>query len=393
MSLSEMRDVINRHNADLGVTAFIEVEKGDLVLFNYVVTFDNSFPDFTGDPIRDREVAMIRECRGISFDKNTGEVALRKFFKFFNIGQREETQPHMIDWSTPHVILTKEDGSMISPYFNNGVWEYHTKMGATDVASLADDFVADNPHYNVFAEWCRDKGVTPIFEFCSRKQKIVLDYPEDALILLAIRNNRDGSFVHYSEMCEIGERFGVPVVAAIEGSVTDPHEFIAHVRGLINQEGYVIRFDNGHMVKIKAEEYLMLHNMIDKLQREKDVLALVMSGTLDDEKAFMSDEARKKVDAFAEAVERGIMQTAVRLKEYANRAVEATGGDKKRIAMEYVNIPSVDKGDRKLLFHIVAGRNAFEVVFDYVKANISTGPRVDEVRHLFNARWDEFRDA
>ncbi len=35
------------------------------------------------------------ECRGITFDK-TGAVVSRPLHKFFNIGEREETQPHKL---------------------------------------------------------------------------------------------------------------------------------------------------------------------------------------------------------------------------------------------------------------------------------------------------------
>lgn len=394
MSLAETREVIAEHNAALGVKAFIEADRGDFVIFNYVVSFEGSFPDLTGDPVQDRKTAIIRECRGITFDKVTGEVVSRKFHKFFNVGQRAETQPHVIDWTQPHDILLKEDGSMITPYLRGNYVEWHTKMGATDVATLADDFVEANPRYNQLADECRDNGMTPMFEFCSRKQKIVIDYPEDKLVLLAVRDNATGLYMSYDDMLELGDRFNIPVVERLEGSVTDPKAFLEMVRVLEGKEGYIVRFHNGHMAKVKAEDYLRLHNMVDVLQREKDVLALVLSGSLDDAKGFMSDDSRERVDRYVEAIERNVALTAERLTGIAEHAVAMTGGDQKRIAMEFINVDAIPSRERGMIFQIIRGRDAVELVLDHVRKNTSTATKVDEVRYLIgNAKWDDFRDV
>lgn len=394
MTLAETRDVITRHNEALGVQAFIEADRGDFVVFNYVVSFDGSFPDLTGDPVRDREIAIIRECRGITFDKESGEVVMRKFHKFFNVGQREETQSHAIDWSHPHVILSKADGSMISPYRNrSGEIEWHTKMGLTDVAKPVNEYAARNAHYVDFAQFMVRHGCTPLFEWCSRKQKIVIDYPEDKLVLLAVRDNHTGQYRDYPTLMELGDRYGIPVIDRIEGSVTDPAAFLEAVRVLEGEEGYIVRFANGHMVKAKAEDYLRLHNMVDMLQLEKNVLALVLSGTLDDAKPLMTDDSRQRVEAYVEAVERGAAETAARLKEYADRALAEVDGDRKRFAVEKVNIPSVDSRDRPFLFRIASGGDPVQTVLDHIRKNTGTGTRVDEIRALIGGvRWDDFRD-
>lgn len=395
LSLEEVRNVVQRHNEALGVTAFIEADRGEIVIFNYVVSFDGSFPDFTGDPEVDRQVTIIRELRGITFHKESGEVAARKFHKFFNVGQREETQPHLIDWSQPHDILLKMDGSMVTPYLRaDGEWEWHTKMGATDVASLVQGFVGrTNIDYNGFAEKMAGLGLTPLFEFCSRKQKIVIDYPEDQMVLLALRSNATGEYLSYAEMEDFTASFGIPVVEVIEGSVTDPRVFLEQVRVLEGAEGYVIRFHNGHMVKVKAEEYLRLHNMVDMLQREKNVLALVLSGKLDDSKALMTDDSRQRVEAYAEAVERGLMETAARLTALAQEWWEAAGGDQKVFATEYVNVSDLPQHERGLVFRIARGVSALDLVREHVEKNTNTGTKVDTIRYMIgDACWDDFRD-
>lgn len=395
LMLDEVREVVRSHNEALGVTAFIEADRGEFVIFNYVVSFDGSFPDFTGDAETDRRVGIIRELRGLTFFKDTGEVAIRKFHKFFNVGQREETQAHVIDWSQPHTILMKLDGSMLSPYKNrSGQWEWHTKMGATDVANLAQDFVdSTNIDYNGFAEEMSRNGITPLFEFCSRKQKIVIDYVNDQMVLLALRSNLTGEYLSYQEMIDCTEPYGIPVVEVIDGSVNDPTAFLEQVRVLVGAEGYVIRFDNGHMVKVKAEEYLRLHNMVDMLQLEKNVLALVLSGKLDDAKALMTDDSRVRVEAYAEAVERGMAENADRLTAVATEWWNAAGQDQKAFATEYVNASDLPAHERGLVFRIARGMDALDLVREHVEKNTSTGTKVDSIRYLVgDSRWDDFRD-
>jgi len=61
-----------------------------------------------------RQLAIRRECRGLIFDAKTGELLSRRFHKFFNINEKEESMlENMTDLSGGHIILEKLDGSMI----------------------------------------------------------------------------------------------------------------------------------------------------------------------------------------------------------------------------------------------------------------------------------------
>ena len=54
---------------------------------------------------------LERECRGITFDQN-GKIAARTLHKFFNIGEREDTQPHALPWARVVRIMDKRDGCL-----------------------------------------------------------------------------------------------------------------------------------------------------------------------------------------------------------------------------------------------------------------------------------------
>jgi len=93
---------------------------------------------------------LRRECRGIVFG-NDGKVIARRFHKFFNVNETDETLSTKINLNRPFVITEKLDGTMISPYFTESKLRYATKAGVTDNTHLVEDFISrSNVPYNVF---------------------------------------------------------------------------------------------------------------------------------------------------------------------------------------------------------------------------------------------------
>jgi RNA ligase len=174
-----------------GRKEFIVAEREYGYVINYVVAMEDTF-NMAGP--QDLGGAIRRECRGLKFHQD-GTIGARPFHKWFNINEREDTQQHVIDLSLPHTIMEKLDGSMIHPMKVQGNVRWMSKMGITSVAEQVEEFVVDNDKYLDFASWCIDSNLTSIFEWCSRKQKIVIDYPEDRLVLLAVRNNVTGEYL------------------------------------------------------------------------------------------------------------------------------------------------------------------------------------------------------
>lgn len=175
----------------------------EYTVFNYMVAHTDSFDC----PIR-------RECRGLIFDYK-GEVLSRRFHKFFNLGEKEETFPENIDWNSSHVLMEKRDGSMITPLvFDSSIVRYATKMGITDIGmAVFNKFNQRN--YVDFAVTCHNAGWTPIFEYTSPHNRIVLQYDNDELVLLAMRHNINGTYKTYNELQTISMAANVPLVKAI----------------------------------------------------------------------------------------------------------------------------------------------------------------------------------
>ena len=296
-----------------GRDEFVVAEKEGYTVINYNVMMADTFPDVGEigaastsedlDRLIERYDAMARrECRGIIFDSKTGDIIRRPFHKFFNVNEREETQDHVIDLSRPHAILEKLDGSMIAPFIVNGQMIWGTKMGATDVAKPVEEFVNAYPAYIEFAKWVIECGYTPIFEWCSRKQRIVLDYKEDWLILTAARNMNTGEYRSYKWMTDVTVGYGIPVVRQWEiGIEMDNHtmrSFVDYVRDLEDLEGFVVRFDNGHMLKLKCHWYLQIHKAKEAILQDRNIVELILEEHLDDVKAHLPAEDRDRLTQF-----------------------------------------------------------------------------------------------
>lgn len=174
-----------------GREEFIVAERDFGKVVNYMVEMPDTFTLNDSDDIGG---IIRRECRGIKFYPD-GKIAARPFHKFFNIGQKEETQPHLIDINKSHIIMDKRDGSMLHPMIVDGSIRWMTKMGITEVSEIAEKFISNNVKYNKFAQWCIEQNLTPIFEYTGPKNQIVISYQQEELTLLAVRHMITGQYL------------------------------------------------------------------------------------------------------------------------------------------------------------------------------------------------------
>jgi RNA ligase len=290
-----------------GRDEFVVAVKEGYTVINYNVMMADTFPDVLASndlranhdhyEVENLYARLRRDCRGIIFDTATGDILRRPFHKFFNVNEREETQDHVVDLSRPHAILEKLDGSMIAPFIVNGEMVWGTKMGATDVAKPVEEFVKNNPNYRQFAEYVIERGYTPIFEWCSRKQRIVLDYKEDQLILTAIRHNNRGEYLDRAGMINTADLFFIPFVRSFAPR-SNMKAFLEYVRDLEDLEGFVVRFADGHMLKLKCHWYLQIHKAKEAILQDRNIVELILDEKLDDIKAHLPVEDRDRLSQF-----------------------------------------------------------------------------------------------
>jgi RNA ligase len=363
-------------------------EENGYGVINYVLSMEDTFPDpnLTTDSVLKRNYILRRDCRGLKFSLLTGKIISKPYHKFFNLNERAEVDYSKIDFAQPHIILEKLDGSMITPMILDKV-RWGTKMGLTGVAKPVEDFVSNKSHYEDFARYFAGLNQTPIFEWCSRQQRIVIDYPEERLVLTGIRDNYTGEYTDYESMLKYGNSAGIPVVKALPGSITNIHEFMKQARDLKGEEGYVIRFPT-LFLKIKGEEYCMLHKTIDQLRLEKDCLRLILNEKVDDAKAFLTEELRDALDRFTADIYHNIRQLAEKIYWEAVAAYDNLNGSKKRFALEYVNVSDFGKKYSKFLYKSFDNiEGGVEIVYNdlisHILLNTNSQTKVDANRHIF----------
>ncbi len=89
-----------------GRKEFRVLEKDGYSVINYAVAFDTTFEWDHNDPVGS---AVRRECRGLVFNQDGGIIS-RPYNKFFNVGEKEETQLNKVNLYEPHIVLEKLDG-------------------------------------------------------------------------------------------------------------------------------------------------------------------------------------------------------------------------------------------------------------------------------------------
>lgn len=371
-----------------GWDEFRVMEKGWYTVINYMVAFEKTFSYDSPDGSDSyHNMSVRRECRGLIFDTETGQLISRPYHKFFNAGERDETQLNKIDLTKPHVVLEKLDGSMIRPIPTKEGFRLATKAGVTDVAMNAEVFIADKKYYALFIQKCFQRNITPIFEWCSRKNRIVVDYPEDQLILTAMRYVSDGSYVTYEVIKNYATAWGIPVVKAIAGDETDITKVVDHIRKWDDGEGVVIRFDDGHMVKIKADDYVLRHKSKDAINQEKNVIETILNDAVDDLVPLLTPEDADRVRKFEKAFWTSVDDVAY---EMANLFV---GGntmypDKKDFAVNFVQ-KMILPIHAPIMYGMKAGKGAKEVIVDMINKSLTTQTKIDQNRWMFGGlKWN-----
>jgi RNA ligase len=366
ITLEEVQAIVNDNpNFYIG-------ERDGYVVANYLVAGKDTHPQ-----VIDRRTAVMREMRGLIFDTD-GKILSRRLHKFFNFGEREDVS--MIDLSKHHVILEKLDGSMITPLMINSQLNWATKMGITDVSAQAAEFVSKSTiPYERFVLNVIEQDCTPIFEWCSRSQQIVIDYPEDRLVLIAVRDNETGEYVSFDRLCH---DLQIPMVQTME-PISDLDTFIQELRKREDIEGVVIRFDDGHMVKLKTDTYVSLHRAKSLLENEKDVIALILDNKVDDLYSLLSDVDKARLKKFAT----DIMHDITVFCDEVNYILEDL--HKKTVTRKdfALNFKHIDDTMRTFVFANWDSRCTIESVITFVMSHLGSNRSFQKCNTIIKHDW------
>lgn len=294
---------------------FSAKNKGDYTVIDYNLTCSDTF---TG--VDDEQTMILHNLRGTAFDNETGEIIRLGYHKFKNIGE-EPSKDSLLNFSDSHIITRKLDGSCLFPIKTKDGFVWGTRAGVTDTSKLVDKFLEDHPlkeDYSNFVNSCLDVEHTPIFEYMSPENRVVIAYSERELVLTGMRCMKTGEYILHGNLKYIAEFCRIPIVHAYESiKPEDYSNFVKSVSDLHNDEGVVIRFESGnmnhHMVKLKSEEYVKLHKAVDQLKWTHDVIQLIVSGLIDDVYPILDISRRTKMMEYADGLLKAVQDTTSRI--------------------------------------------------------------------------------
>ena len=226
-------------------------------------------------------------CRGVIVDADTYEVVAHPFDKFFNInecaGYRIKDVAGKLKTAKDVSLTDKKDGTLIS------VVRYIDKTGKDRLVVSTNGGLDNNSQY---IDWAKalfvekynkffenvPTGYDFIFELVIPETKVIIDYGDTRkLFLLNIRNLNTGRFLLYDEIRDFADEYGLDITEQYEFKGIKSLISEVHSAKDVGREGYVLRISDDredYFVKIKFEEYFILHKMLSRISERLKVFLL-----------------------------------------------------------------------------------------------------------------------
>ena len=182
--------------------------------------------------------------------------------------------------------------------------------------------------------------------------------------------------------------WNIPVVKAVDGlAVQNIELFVKQVREWESEEGVVVRFDNGGMVKIKADDYVLRHKSKDSISQEKNVLQTILEDAVDDLVPLLTPEDGERIQRFQRAFHAGVDEVAL---EMAELFVEGNKmyPEKKDFAVEFVQ-KKVSSLHAPIMYAMKGGKGSKEVLIDMIGKSLGSQPKINDARWMFGSiNWN-----
>lgn len=280
-------------------------------------------------------------CRGLIFDE-AGRIIARPFPKFFNSGEREnDVLPNL-----PFEVYEKMDGSLGISYSVNKELFIATRGSFNSEQSVKANELLNTKYLAAKAQM--NPAITYLFEIIYPENRIVVDYGnKEELVLLGMVETATGKELPLEEI-------GFPVVKKYDG-LTDIHELKA--LAFKNKEGFVVKFSNNYRLKIKFEEYVLMHRVFTQVSSVSIWENLMANQPLDEIIQRMPDEFYEWVKATKKRLEdefATIENTAKKeFKVLATRKETA-------LYFQTCTYP-------KILFSMLDGKDYDEIIWRYIR--------------------------
>ena len=276
LTYEEATKIVENSNGVFTESKYL-IDGFNISIFNYrLATYENFI-----NPINDSSLNGL-ELRGLTFIFNKDGSLFKRYLlmeKFFNINENEGTQLTDLNKLKIKSVYNKEDGSVISfVKLPNGKVVAKSKASFDSYQANKANFIYNNDDdIKSFVDDMLNIDIVPIFEYVSPFNKIVINYNNDELILLKLRNNKTGE---YFNIDNITEEWNIKVPEKFNYTLDELEELSKSVEG---KEGWVIEFENGLKVKKKTEWYFSLHKLYtEDLNKENYLIEKIIKEEIDD---------------------------------------------------------------------------------------------------------------
>lgn len=261
----------------------------DVVMLHYMdaVQYDNLWTVFN------------RMCRGLILDLKNERVLAWPFNKFFNLDQMPETKYDKLESLGEFSTSEKLDGSMIIAFRDPkaNVIRFTTKGSFDSEHGTYANALPLIKGYNYDAFQHYTKNGTLMFELISKKFQIVVDYEkkgyEEGLYLIGYREHKSGTLATFDEVDKIADDLRVNTFKQYLFNSLD--SLLATAKDLpVLEEGFVLRFGDDLMVKVKGSAYLAAHRFISHLS-DRNILEAVADGTATNLATLAPEEYKQDV--------------------------------------------------------------------------------------------------
>ena len=237
---------------------------GHYVAFNYAdkFFFDSINKEYA-DKQRPKWSMQMRMSRGITFDTETGDVVSFPYEKFFNMNEYIDGDLANLakKVATQKYIATeKVDGILIHAFYD----KHNDKVRLGTRAMLdpdekgfidtAERLMKRGGRYDDIKTMLQN-GKSMVLELIDPKYRVVIGYgAKSVLVLHGIRDLKSSKMEGFKETGDIAKNFGL---GAVSGRQFNSFEELAEFQAKSKEdvEGFVLRFEDGSMIKAKTEAY------------------------------------------------------------------------------------------------------------------------------------------
>lgn len=175
--------------------------------------------------------------------------------------------------------------------------------------------------------------------------------------------------------------FDIPVVDTVL-PFTKIESLIEFTRGLENAEGFVVAFEDGHRVKIKADQYVRIHKTLDRVTFDRNIVSLILNEEIDDAVGLLPNATKDRIVEFEKRFSERLHALVEGYERYYETVV-ASGLDRKRYAQEWM--PTIQKNDSfapQYVFGRFVGKDGRGMILAHIEKHITSNTKWDEC-----AKW------